>query len=369
MPGTSAADDGFGSALAVGDLTGDGRDVLAVGAPFKKIGGQELAGAVLVLPGSAAGLSGSGSTRIDQDQTWIPGGAEAQDQFGFALAVGKVDKDRYADLAISAIGENANVYPGDGAITLVRGAAAGVQHSGATVVTGRNAALALHRDGLILNSLRFSLAIGDTNRDGYGEVLTGVPGAQVSDHYSTGGVVSFAGRANGLSTTGIRLLSQNTAGVAGANEDGDRFGADVAAADVTGDGRADLLVGVPGENVGSNADAGTAVLLRGSSSGLAGSGSQVWSQDSRAVPGAAEKGDRFGSEVTLLNLDGRGGRDAVVAAPDEKVGGYPSAAAAGMLVTFTASSTGLAPKAGWTGQNQRYTDFYFDGYGRVLTGG
>ncbi|WP_267910183.1 hypothetical protein [Nucisporomicrobium flavum] len=40
-----------------------------------------------------------------------------------------------------------------------------------------------------------------------------------------------------------------------------------------------------------------------------------------------------------------------------------------MLVTFTASSTGLAPKAGWTGQNQRYTDFSFDGYGRVLTGG
>jgi hypothetical protein len=38
----------------------------------------------------------------------------------------------------------------------------------------------------------------------------------------------------------------------------------IAAGDVTGDGYGDVLVGVPGEDLGSTADAGSVVLLRGS---------------------------------------------------------------------------------------------------------
>ena len=366
VPGASWADDYFGGALATGDLTGDGRDELAVGAPWKKVSGRAEAGSVFVLLGSAAGLSGSGSFVLHQDQAAVPGGAEAQDQFGYALAIGKVDKDRYADLVIGAVGENSRDYPGNGSVTLVRGAAGGVLRSGVTTVSGLGAALALDRDGLILNSFGCALAVGDTNGDGYGEVLVGMPGAQVGYHYASGVVVSLAGRAGGLSTSGIRMLSQNTAGVPGADEGEDRFGHTLAAGDVTGDGRADLLVGVPGENLDSDVDAGAAVLLRGSGSGLTGAGAQVWNQDSGAVAGASETGDRFGEALTLLNLDGRGGWDAVVAAPGEKVGGDPADLKTGLVATFTATSAGLKPKASWSGRDLRFADFYFDHYGRHM---
>ena len=366
VPGASWADDYFGGALAAGDLTGDGRDDLAVGSPWKKVSGRTEAGSVFVLLGSAAGLSGNGAFVLHQDQAAVPGGAEAQDQFGYALAIGKVDKDRYADLAIAAIGENSGEDPGSGSVTLVRGATAGVLRSGVTTVYGQGAALALDRDGLILNAFGRALTVGDTNGDGYGEVLVGVPGAQVGYHYASGVVVSLAGRAGGLSTAGIRMLSQDTAGVPGADEGEDRFGHAVAAGDITGDGRADLLVGVPGENLGTDVDAGAAVVLRGSGSGLTGTGSQVWNEDSGAVAGASETGDRFGEALSLLNLNGRGGWDAVTAAPGEKIGGDPSGVKAGLVTTFTATSGGLQPAKSWSGRDLRFADFYFDRYGRQL---
>ncbi|MFI7599833.1 hypothetical protein [Actinoplanes sp. NPDC049681] len=370
VPGASAADDYFGGALATGDLSGDGRDDLAVGAPWKKINGRQQAGSVLVLLGGTTGIRTTGAVRLDQDQPAVPGGAEARDQFGYALAIGKVDKDRYADLVIGTVGENASDYPGNGAVTLMRGAASGVLQSGATTVTGHSAALALHRDGVILNGLGEALAVGDTNGDGYGEVLVGMSAAQAADGLlASGAVISLAGRAGDLSTSGVKMLSQNTAGVPGADEAEDRFGDSIAAGDVTGDGRADLLVGVPGEDLGSHRDAGAAVLLRGSASGLTGTGAQVWNQDSGGVPGAAEKGDRFGDVLGLLNLDGRGGWDAVVAAPGEKISGDPDPVASGLIQTFTATSAGLTPKTSWNGRMLRYTDFYLDNYGQRLAAG
>jgi hypothetical protein len=44
---------------------------------------------------------------------------------------------------------------------------------------------------------------------------------------------------------------------------------------VTGDGLADVLVGVPGEDIGNTRDAGSVVLLRGSKKGLTGTKSQT----------------------------------------------------------------------------------------------
>ncbi|WP_431959121.1 FG-GAP repeat protein [Actinacidiphila sp. bgisy160] len=44
-------------------------------------------------------------------------------------------------------------------------------------------------------------------------------------------------------------LDQSTAGVPGSDVAGDRFGLSLAAADLTGDGRADLAAGVPTASV------------------------------------------------------------------------------------------------------------------------
>ena len=52
----------------------------------------------------------------------------------------------------------------------------------------------------------------------------------------------------GLSETGTQSLHQDTPGVPGGNEEGDGFGGEVLLSDVTGDGKADLTVGLPWEN-------------------------------------------------------------------------------------------------------------------------
>jgi hypothetical protein len=64
--------------------------------------------------------------------------------------------------------------------------------------------------------------------------------------------------------------------------------------DFNNDGRDDLAIGVPGESVGSKQFAGAVNVLYGSSSGLAATGNQFWTQDSSGVEETAEDSDQFG---------------------------------------------------------------------------
>ncbi len=57
VKGASESWDSFGSALAAGDLDGDGYADLAVGAPREAVGSAEQAGAVHVLYGAPTGLT------------------------------------------------------------------------------------------------------------------------------------------------------------------------------------------------------------------------------------------------------------------------------------------------------------------------
>ena len=144
MPGSSETADVWGATLAAGDLTGDGRDDLVVGA----LGEDGNAGAVTVLKGSAKGLTGTGAVRFDQDTAGIPGTREAQDEFGA------------------------------------------------------------------------SLDVGDVTGDGRPELIVGSPREDVGANVHTGSVTIISG----LTGTGARYLDQNSAGVPGSNEEGDEFG-------------------------------------------------------------------------------------------------------------------------------------------------
>jgi FG-GAP repeat len=80
-------DDEFGLALAAGDFNTDTFADLAIGAPFENAGSIADAGAVSVLPGSAAGLTTTGAQLFTQDTPGV-GSAEEVDLFGFGLATG-----------------------------------------------------------------------------------------------------------------------------------------------------------------------------------------------------------------------------------------------------------------------------------------
>ena len=137
VPGDPENYDSFGAALAAGDINGDGRDDLAVGAYREAIEAKQEAGAVTVLFGGLAGLTATGSDYLQQDQAGVPGAAEGNDHFGMTLAIGKVNGDKYADLAIGAPQENDGTsFEGSGMVTLMWGSAGGVSDTGATSATG-----------------------------------------------------------------------------------------------------------------------------------------------------------------------------------------------------------------------------------------
>jgi hypothetical protein len=95
--------DYHGSVVAIGDFDGDLFEDLAVSASGAKVDGQEFAGVVHVLYGSADGLdpwSASAVQLLHRNVPEMVGSAEPHDSFGRALAAGDFDCDGRDDLAV-----------------------------------------------------------------------------------------------------------------------------------------------------------------------------------------------------------------------------------------------------------------------------
>lgn len=126
VPGTDKADDGFGGDVSIGDTNGDGFGELAIGVVFKDIGAAEDTGLVVLMNGSAQGVSRTGARTISQNTTGVPGTNEDMDYFGSDLLLSDVNKDGRADLTVSAAFEDEGV----GAVTALRGSATGITATG-----------------------------------------------------------------------------------------------------------------------------------------------------------------------------------------------------------------------------------------------
>ncbi|WP_369236792.1 FG-GAP-like repeat-containing protein [Streptomyces sp. R21] len=113
------------------------------------------------------------------------------------------------------------------------------------------------------------VAVGDVNGDGYGDIVAGNPGEDFSGVQDAGTVVVIPGGASGPSGAGSKVFGQNTVGVPGTAERGDSFGTASTLLDTDRDGRADLVVGSPGENT----DAGSVTAFRSTASGVTTEGS------------------------------------------------------------------------------------------------
>ena len=135
------------------------------------------------------------------------------------------------------------------------------------------------------------------------------------------------------------LLTQGgpaTAGglLPGATEAGDQFGAALATGDFDGNDADNLVIGIPGEDVGTVRDAGAVISLCGSEGLMAGCPDGVLRQAN------AEPGDLYGASLTDGNFDGNELTDLAVGAPGETVG---AAVAAGAADTRDGNVGGLEP--------------------------
>lgn len=130
VKGVAEANDRFGHALAAGDFDGDAFDDLAIGVPYEEVNGQNEAGAVNVLYGTASGPSASGDQMWYQDVTDISGVCEPSDRFGYALATGDFDQSGQADLAVGVPYEHLGVFVDAGMVNVICGSPAGLSVAG-----------------------------------------------------------------------------------------------------------------------------------------------------------------------------------------------------------------------------------------------
>jgi hypothetical protein len=93
------------------------------------------------------------------------------------------------------------------------------------------------------------------------------------------------------------------------------FGARLAAGDLDADGFADLAVGAPW--FGDAASGGDVSVFYGSPGGLQEDGSQLWTQDSPGIADASEPGDHFGASLAIGDFDDDGYDDVAVGVPNE----------------------------------------------------
>jgi hypothetical protein len=97
----NATEDYFATALVIGDFNGDGFDDLAAGAPGVNTSGVVDSGALVVLYGTAAGISITGRQIWHKGSPGIPGELGVDEEFGAGLAAGDFNDDGFDDLVVA----------------------------------------------------------------------------------------------------------------------------------------------------------------------------------------------------------------------------------------------------------------------------
>lgn len=359
IPGASgsAPGQGLGETLAAGDVDGDGFDDLVAGVSGLRVSGKESAGGVAVVYGGATGLQLQRSVLLTRDTPGIPGSAASYAGFGSAVATGSFNRNGDTEVAVGAtnglaggsvqvltrsatgfvggdpIGHDADGLQGDrfcafgfvlasgdvtgdgsddlavsdpaygchdeeteyglGSVTLLPGSPGGLTTDGSQLWT--QASSGVDGTSRLGNVFGESLAIGLLDRGLQADLAIGAPGDS-----SGGSVTVLLGRPDGLTTEGIggTRYTQSTPGIPGTGENGDRFGDTVTAAFVQSRSQASLVVGTPGEDVGTIVDAGAFSYLPIGTSGPDPRYARTITADTAGVQGKAGRSEELGDSTS-----------------------------------------------------------------------
>jgi hypothetical protein len=325
------------------DFNGDGATDTVIADPEATVGGHERAGKIHVVYGASAG-----TLELTQDSPGIPGGSEAGDQYGHALAVYDANADGCADLAIGTPFEDIGTQVDAGGVQVVHGSTAGLgagptpakEHfQGPTASLGGGAEAG--------DWTGHALTAGRTAA-GAPFLIVGVPGEAtgLSPSEDGGGFYYI----HGTSHTVVGLLNQDTeAGgvVPGAVEPDDRFGASLAATPHH------FAVGAPGEGVGTARFAGYAAVFSHTLVAAHPKPLLALSQDQATVVGSEEPSDGFATSLAMVPYRHNGATTTnesllAVGVPGEDLS---TTVDAGVVQVFRVHAAGTASEVRWIDQN------------------
>lgn len=332
------------------DFNGDGYSDAAVADPYATVAGHIGAGRVIVLYGDNDGRVGEGARGVVAQGAGAVGGTpEAGDRFGSALAVADLNCDGYTDLVVGTPLEDISGRVDSGYVQLIWGAAGGLGTGTSsrqlTQLDFPNADLtAGDQFGYAVDALEDVGQGGTPDPDAYA-VAIGVPGGNIGGHDNAGWVGVLHAYDGGNVANAI---SQNSTGVPGSAETGDRFGAAVSINQLlTYDAshptyEIEVVVGTPNEDIGTIADAGSITVVKDVYFEEF-PGSKDFHQDSPGVPGTAEAGDQFGRTLDTVRVGGT--TRLAVGVPYEDVG---SDSNAGAVQLFSSNNITITPGANLT---------------------
>lgn len=347
----ATAGDQFGFALGAGDVNGDGTDDLVIGAPgadFPAAGdlARPDVGAAYVILGTPTLGGQTIDLAVPNHADVIIYGVRTGDSFGSAVAVGNMGglssqplrEQAIKDILIGAP-ESKGPSPvraprdrGGAAYLFIGGSSLGRVDGASRVIdlARTNANLTVYGpSGALLGN---ALAIGDVNGNGVGDLLIGAPLMDrpgrglpfVSAAADAGAVVIFFSGTSLVPLSGTRTIDLTVSSaplvVYGADAE-DHLGASVAAADVTGDGLGDILIGAPDADGGTNSrpGAGEAYVIAGGSRLTTRGRMDIALRDASLTIIGAQALDRLGLALAAGPLSAVGSTDAiadlVVAAP------------------------------------------------------
>jgi hypothetical protein len=304
----------FGDNLGIavdgaGDLNGDGKDDLVIGARSNDAPGIQ-AGQVYVFHGPVAG------NLTPSQANGVISGSEFE-ELGVAVAgVGDVNGDGRDDLLLGAHMFGAGI----GRAYLFHGPVVGARTSASAeaIITGEFSS----------DSFGVAVAGGDFNHDGRSDLLVGAPHGPI-DFLDPGRAYIFHGPVAGqISAAAADVIFHG-------EELNDMFGSDVSAGDLNGDGFDDLLVGA--NQIFSNVDPGKAYVFYGPFGERA---VHIFATDADGRFTGEGANDVFGDAVAIIpDMNGDGLDEALMGAWDNQAGSFR----AGRAYLFLGPASGVNP--------------------------
>jgi hypothetical protein len=175
-------------------------------------------------------------------------------------------------------------------------------------------------------------ALSDFDGDGSSDAVVADPNADPGGISDAGQVTVLYGTGGTIGGGSVGTLVQGSDSVGNTPSANDRFGTTLAAADFDNDGKTDLLVGTPNEDINGQADSGLAQIIWGSSSGL-GKGKASTQITQSSFGRTVTAGDQLGYAIDATNELGSDLPMVAVGVPGGNVSGLNDA---GWVGFFTA---------------------------------